>query len=78
MTLNPEQQKLIDEMVESGLFDSPDQVIDTALRYLDERKHKLANLKKEIQKGFDSGPPLPGEEVMEKLIRRAEEDLARD
>ena len=78
MTLNPEQQKLIDEMVESGLFDSPDQVIDTALRYLDERKQKLANLKKEIQKGFDSGPPLPGEEVMDKLIRKAEDQLARD
>ncbi len=78
MTLNPEQQKLIDQLVESGLFSSSDQVIDTALRLLDERQQKLANLKKEIQKGFDSGPPLPGEEVMEKLIRRAEEDLARD
>ena len=77
MTLNPEQQKLIDEMVESGLFDSPDQVIDTALRCLDEHQQKLANLKKEIQKGFDSGPPIPGEEAMERLIRRAEEDVAR-
>ncbi len=78
MTLNPEQQKLIDQLVESGLFDSPDQVIDTALRLLAEREQKLADLKEEIQAGFDSGPPLPGEEVMDKLIRRAEEQLARD
>ncbi len=66
MTLNPEQQKLLDQLVESGLFESPDQVIDTALRLLAERKQKLADLKKEILKGFDSGPPLPGEEVMDK------------
>ncbi len=78
MTLNPEQQKLIDQLVESGLFDSPDQVIDTALRLLADRKQKLADLKKDIQEGFDSGPALPGEEVMDKLIRRAEEPLVRD
>ncbi len=76
MTLNPEQQKLIGQLVESGLFDTPDQVIDTALRLLAEQK--LADLKNDIQKGFDSGPALPGEEVMDKLIRRAEEQLARD
>ena len=78
MTLNPEQQKLIDQLVESSLFDSPDQVIDTALRLLAEREQKLSDLKKEIQKGFDSGPPLPGEEAMDRLIRRAEDQLARD
>ena len=60
MILNPEQQKLIGQLFESGLFDSPDQVIDTALRLLAERKQKLADLKKDIQTGFDGGPALPG------------------
>ena len=78
MTLNPEQLKLINQLVESGLFDSPDQVIDTALRLLAQQKQKLADLKKEVQRGFDSGPALPGDEILEKLIDRAKEQLARD
>ena len=53
MTLNPEQQKLIDEMVKSGLFDSPDQVVDTALRLLDERNKQLEALRKDVQVGID-------------------------
>ena len=77
MTLNPEQRKLIDQLLESGLFDSPDQVIDTALRLLAERKQKLADLKKEIQKGFDSGPSIPGERVFAELRRKALEDINR-
>lgn len=77
MTLNPEQQKLIGQMVESGLFDSPDQVIDTALRLLAERQQKLADLKKDIQKGFDSGPSIPGEQVFAELRRKALEDINR-
>ncbi len=77
MTLNPEQQKLIDQLVESGLFDSPDQVIDTALRLLAERKQKLADLKKDIQKGFDSGPSIPGEQVFAELRRKTLEDINR-
>ncbi len=77
MILKPEQQKLIDQLVESGLFDSPDQVIDTALRLLAEREQKLADLKKDIQKGFDSGPSIPGEQVFAKLRRKALEDINR-
>ncbi len=77
MTLNPEQQKLINQLVESGLFDSPDQVIDTALRLLADQKQKLADLKKDIQKEFDSGPSIPGEQVFAELGRKALEDINR-
>ena len=77
MTLNPEQQKLVEQLIESGLFDSPDQVIDTALRLLTEREQKLAELKKDIQKGFDSGPSIPGEQVFAELRRKALEDINR-
>ncbi len=75
MTLNSEQQKLIDQLIESGLFASPDQVIDTALRLLADRKQKLADLKKDIQKGFDSGPSVSGEQVFAELRRKALEDI---
>jgi putative addiction module CopG family antidote len=77
MTLNPEQQKLIDRLVASGLFDSPDHVIDTALRYLDEHQQKLADLKKEIQRGYDSGSSIPGEKVFAELRQKAIEDINR-
>ncbi len=77
MILKPEQQKLIDQLVESGLFDSPDQVIDAALRLLAGRNQKLADLKEDIQKGFDSGPSIPGEQVFAELRRKALEDINR-
>ena len=53
MTLNPEQQKLIDEMVASGLYESSDEAIDAALALLDERNRKLEALRKDVQAGLD-------------------------
>ena len=67
MTLNAEQQKLIHQMVELGFFDSPDKAIDMAIRLLDEHNQKLAALREEIQKGLDSGPSIPGEQVFAEL-----------
>ena len=54
MILNPEQEKLINRMVESGHYGSPDEVIDAALRFLDERERKLEALRRDIQEGLDS------------------------
>lgn len=68
IAINEQNQKLIERMIETGEYSSPDEVIDTALRLLEERQRKLEALRKDIQKGFDSGEPLPGEQVMEGLI----------
>jgi putative addiction module CopG family antidote len=76
--INEQNQKLIKRMVESGEYSSPDEVVDTALRLLEERHQKLEALRKDIQKGFDSGEPLPGEQVMEELIGRATAKTSRD
>ena len=54
-------------MVESGLFDSPDKAIDMALRLLSEHNQKLTALREEVQKGLDSGPSIPGEQVFAEL-----------
>ena len=77
MTLNPEQQKLINEMVKSGLYESPDAAIDAAIRLLDERSQKLEALRQDIQEGLDSGPGRPFEFLAEEIKLRGRERLAQ-
>ena len=78
MTLNPEQQKLINEMVKSGLYESPDAAIDAAIRLLDERSQKLEALRQDIQEGLDSGPGRPFDEFLaEETKLRGRERLAQ-
>ncbi len=54
MTINPEQQKLIDSLVESGLFSSVDEVINIALhRLVEDQDHDLEALRKSVRSGLD-------------------------
>ncbi|MFQ6029314.1 MAG: type II toxin-antitoxin system ParD family antitoxin [Dehalococcoidia bacterium] len=78
ISLSAEQEKLINRLVESGLYRSPEEAIDAAVRLLDERTRKLEALRNDIQEGFDSGPYLPGEQVMEELLRKAEQQTPND
>ena len=75
--LTPQQEKLIKQKVKSGEYGSPDEVIDAALRLLEQRDKKLASLRQDIQEGLDSGPSLTGEQVMADLHRKATEQLER-
>ena len=78
MTLNPEQQKLINQMVKSGLFESPDAAIDAAIRLLDERSRKLETLRQGIKQGLDRGPGRPFDESLAEEIKlRGRERLAQ-
>ncbi len=47
MTLNSEQQKLIEQMVEAGLYKSADEAIDAAI------SRKLEALREDAQVGLD-------------------------
>ncbi len=51
LPLNPDQQELIRQKVESGLYSSPDEVLSTALRLLDQYDHTLEELRKDVQEG---------------------------
>ena len=52
--LNSEQKKLIERIVESGLFSSPDEVINTALLHLvEEHDQDLEQLRKDVQTGLE-------------------------
>ncbi len=57
ITLPPELEKMVEEKVKSGCYDSPSQVIRDGLRLLREqdqlKKIRLEELRCEIQKGID-------------------------
>jgi antitoxin ParD1/3/4 len=63
VSLPPQLEELVRHKVESGLYNCASEVIVEALWLLDARDHlreiKLEELRKEIQKGLDSGPAGP-------------------
>lgn len=48
-----EREELITRKIESGLYHSRDDVIDTALRLLDERDRYIVELREKVQLGID-------------------------
>jgi len=69
ISLNPHFERLVKSKVESGLYNSASVVMLEALRLLEERdqlrEQRLEELRREIQKGIDSGgaTPLDMEEI---------------
>ena len=63
ISLTPHLEKLVQGKVESGLYNSASEVMRDALRLLEERDQlrelRLEELRKEIQKGMDSGESTP-------------------
>ena len=59
ISLNPHLESLIQAKVESGLYNSASEVIREALRLMEERDQlrelRLEELRREIQRGIDSG-----------------------
>lgn len=74
VSLTPALERIIQEKVKSGLYNSASEVIREALRLLEEqdrlRQMKLENLRKEIAIGIeqaDRGQLVDGKEVFRKL-----------
>ena len=63
ISLTPHFEELVKCKLESGHYHSASEVIRDALRLLEERDQfkelRLAELRKEIQKGIDSGESTP-------------------
>jgi antitoxin ParD1/3/4 len=75
--LTQELEQFILTKVDSGLYDSPNEVISEALRLLQEQDmfhEKLPTLRAEIQKGIDSGEATPLD--IEDIIHRGKQRLA--
>lgn len=80
VSLTPELERLVQEKVSSGLYNSPTEVIREGLRLIQERDSlyqvRLEELRREIQIGVDAanrGELLDGEVVMAELLRKHEE-----
>lgn len=78
ISLNPHFEELVKSKVESGLYNSASEVIREALRLLEERDQlrelRLEELRREIQKGIDSGEATPLD--MEEIKRRGRARLS--
>ena len=75
VSLTPEIEKLLNEKVKSGLYQSPSEMIREGLRLLEERDRlyqvRLTDLRREIKKGIESGPSVPGAQVFRELRAKA-------
>ncbi|BBD64155.1 CopG/Arc/MetJ family transcriptional regulator [Nostoc commune NIES-4072] len=71
VSLTPELEKWVQSKVESGMYTSASEVIREGLRLLKEQDAlkaiRLADLRREIQQGIDSGEsrPLNMDEIIE-------------
>ncbi|ADE16403.1 addiction module antidote protein, CC2985 family [Nitrosococcus halophilus Nc 4] len=78
VSLTPELEAFVKDRVQSGRYYSASEVIREGLRLLEEqeklRQWRLEELRKEIQKGLDSGPAEPMD--MEEIITEARRELA--
>ena len=77
VSLTPELEKVVDQKVKSGLYNSASEVVREGLRLLQQRDEmreaKLNALRAEIQKGIDdleAGRYMDGEEAMAKIKER--------
>lgn len=59
VVLDEKQEKLIQDLVNSGRYPSDGAVLQRSLELLLEYESRLAELRAEIQKGIDSGEATP-------------------
>ena len=54
VSLTPELEQLVNEKVESGLYQTASEVVREALRLLKERDHAREQLRADVHAGFDA------------------------
>ena len=71
--INKQNLDHINRQMESGRYDSPNEVISKALDLLDEHHQELAEVRAKVQTGIgqaDTGQLIPAEEVFDELKQR--------
>ena len=80
LTLSPEHQQLVQELVESGAYASAGDVLGQALSLLrqrDEENERLNELRREIALGLDDvkqGRLVPGKDAVRELRHRLQRE----
>ncbi len=79
VSLTPELEALVKQKVSTGRYNSSSEVVREALRLWEDkekiREMRLEELRKEIQKGLDSGPSTPLD--IEDIKKRGRERLEK-
>jgi antitoxin ParD1/3/4 len=72
LALDPRYEKLIEELISSGKFRSPADVVSAGLNLLEAELASTGSdrLKALIREGIDSGPGIPADEVFSRLRRK--------
>jgi Arc/MetJ-type ribon-helix-helix transcriptional regulator len=77
ITLNPEQERLVSEAVQTGAYRNPDEVLDQAPRVLRSQDKWLednkAAINSKIERGLaqlDRGEGIPEEALRQRLAKR--------
>jgi antitoxin ParD1/3/4 len=64
-------ERFVAKLVKSGRFNSKSEVVREGLRLLLDREHereaKIAALRAAFRQGEESGPPIPADEVFDRL-----------
>jgi antitoxin ParD1/3/4 len=71
--LGPKLEKVVEDLVGNGRFNSKSEVLREGVRLVEEREKKLAVLDRMIQEGIESaetGPLLDPEEVFARLKQK--------
>lgn len=81
MQFSPQIEKAIQQKIDSGLYNSADEVLTEALNAMELQdqlrlmnKIKIQNLRNAIQEGLDSGAATPWDAEEIKLIARRRKD----
>ncbi len=67
----------VQAVISSGRCHSETEVVGEALRVFQELEQRRQGLREDIRDGMNSGESIPGDEVFERLERRAAELAAR-
>jgi len=71
VSLTPELERLVEAKVQSGLYRSSSEVVEDALRLLEQRDSDLKELRARMDEGLadlDRGDVVDGEEFMQRML----------
>jgi antitoxin ParD1/3/4 len=75
VSLTPELEKLVEEKVKTGMYQTASEVVREALRLLKERDQRLADLRANVRSGFEAIDRGEFEEYGERTTKHLAQDI---
>jgi antitoxin ParD1/3/4 len=77
VSLTPELEKLVEEKLKTGMYQTASEVVREALRLLKERDQRLVQLRSDVRSGFDAIERGEFEEYGERTTKQLAQDIKR-